>query len=163
MLMMQNDDSDWVSMLPVILRNYNKCWSRVTNSTPDDIEEPFVSPGPRHARRATNDRQDGAHVRAAPAAPAGPRTAAETTVCRRRPGARAAAVGQIGRLELVARGVQGCASDETTSRCQDAPPRAVPVEGQRASAGPKRTTSCSAGTVLECLKFSCQLSSHCSE
>jgi len=42
MLMMQNDDSDWVSMLPVILRNYNECWSRVTNSTPDDIEEQFL-------------------------------------------------------------------------------------------------------------------------
>jgi hypothetical protein len=43
MMAVQDDDSDWVAMLPIILRNWNECWSRVTNSTPNDIEEQFLA------------------------------------------------------------------------------------------------------------------------
>lgn len=53
MQMVQDDNNDWVSMLPGILHNINTTWCRVTNRTPVQSEEEFLkSPQTTDATRA---------------------------------------------------------------------------------------------------------------
>ena len=56
MMAVQDDDSDWVAMLPIILRNWNECWSRVTGRLAREAE---TLRG--HHREAEERAEDGAH------------------------------------------------------------------------------------------------------
>jgi hypothetical protein len=52
MQVVQDDDNDWVSMLPGILHNINTTWCRVTNRTPVQVEQEYVEQQSTDATRA---------------------------------------------------------------------------------------------------------------
>jgi transposase InsO family protein len=41
----EEKEQDWVQHLPLVLRNYNNSWSRVTKSTPNNVEKQFLETG----------------------------------------------------------------------------------------------------------------------
>jgi hypothetical protein len=52
MQMVQNDDNDWVNMLPTILHNINSTWCRVINKSPNKAEKEFLETNDASIMRA---------------------------------------------------------------------------------------------------------------